>query len=122
MSVSRHNSLTPKSTNCVRPNIYLGRRQQHVSFNRDRFELLNFGKSARTFHYEAPQGKQIEAKEGVRDLEITFEPNGKFDKHITSVVAQGGYMVGGILQTFRTIRKGVVLTLLKTFIVPQVEY
>ena len=83
--------------------------------------MLSFGKSARTFHYEAPQGKQIEAKESVRDLEIIFEPNGKFDKHITSVVAHG-CMVGGILWTFRTIGKEVVLTLLKTLIVPQVEH
>ena len=62
-------------------------------FSRDKFELLNFGKSARTRHYETPSEKQIEAKETVRDLEINFDPNGKFDKHITSVVAKGNCMV-----------------------------
>ena len=56
--------------------------------NKDKFELLNFGKSANTFHYETPQGKQIKAKECVRDMGITFEPNGKFDKHITRTVAK----------------------------------
>ena len=43
-------------------------------FNRDKFEFLNFAKSARTFYYEAPQQKGIEAKEGIRDLGIIFEP------------------------------------------------
>ena len=27
-------------------------------FNGDKFELLNFGKIARSFHYEAPQGNK----------------------------------------------------------------
>ena len=37
-------------------------------FNRQKFELSNFGESARSFHYETTQGTQIEAKESVRDL------------------------------------------------------
>ena len=37
-------------------------------FNRQKFILLNSGESARSFHYETTQGKQIEAKESVRDL------------------------------------------------------
>ena len=49
-------------------------------FNRDKFEFLNFEKSARTFYYEAPQQKEIEAKEGARDLGIIFEPNEKFNQ------------------------------------------
>ena len=57
----------------------------NMLFNRDKFELFNLGKSDRTFHYETPQGKQIEAKKSVRDLGISFEPNRKFDRHITSV-------------------------------------
>ena len=87
-------------------------------FNGDKFKLLNFGKSARAFHYEIPQGKQIEVKERVRDLGIIFEPNGKFDKHVTSVVAKGNCMV----VTFRTCTKKIMLTLLKAIVVPQVEY
>ena len=91
-------------------------------FNGDKFELLNFGKSASTFHYETLQGKQIEAKESVRDLGIIFEPNGKFDNHITSVVAKSNWMVGWVLRTFRTCTKEMMLTLLKTIVVSQVEY
>ena len=92
-------------------------------FNRDKFELFNLGKSDRTFHYETPQGKQIEAKKSVRDLGISFEPNRKFDRHITSVVAKGNYcMVGRTLRTFRTLTREVMLTLSKTLVVSQVEY
>ena len=41
-------------------------------FNGDKFELLNFGKSVRTFHYETSQGKQIEVNKSVRDLGIIY--------------------------------------------------
>ena len=70
-------------------------------FNRGKFEFLNFAKSARTFYYEAPQQKEIKTKVGVRDLGIIFEPNEKFNKHITSVLAKGNCMVGWILWTFK---------------------
>ena len=39
--------------------------------------------------------------EGVRDLGIIFEPNEKFNKHITSVLAKCNCMVGWILWTFK---------------------
>ena len=61
-------------------------------YNRDKFELLNFGKSARSFHYETSQRNQIEAKQSGRDLGVIFKPNGNFDKHITGVVAKGNRM------------------------------
>ena len=44
--------------------------EDNMLFNRQKFELLNFGESARSFHYETTQGKQIEAKESVRDMWI----------------------------------------------------
>ena len=78
-------------------------------------------KSARSFHYKTPQGK-LETKEIVRDLWITFKPTGKFDKHISSVVAKGNGMVGWISRTFRTRLKELIPTLLKTLVTPQVEY
>ena len=91
-------------------------------FNRDELELLNFGKNTRTFHCERSQGKQLEGKVSAKDLGIKFEPNEKFNKYITSVVAKGNCMVGWILRTFRTCTKEIMLTLLKLLSVPQVEY
>ena len=44
--------------------------EDNMLFNRQKFELSNFGESARSFHYETTQGTQIEAKESVRDLWI----------------------------------------------------
>ena len=46
-----------------------------------------------------------------------FEPNGKFDKHITSAVAKGNRMVLSILQTLRSRTKEVMLILLKALVV-----
>ena len=47
---------------------------------------LNFGKRARTYHYLTLQGKQIEAKESVRDTGIILESNGKFKNTSTVCV------------------------------------
>ena len=91
-------------------------------FNRGKFELLKFQKSARKFYYETPQRKKIEANRSVRDLRIISEPNGNFDKHITSVVVKRKRMIGWILRTFRTRTKEIMLTLLKKFVVPKVRY
>ena len=38
--------------------------------------------------------ENIEGNDSVRDLKIIFEVNGKFDKHITSIVAKDNCMVG----------------------------
>ena len=55
--------------------IYAWADENNMVFNGDNLEMLNFGKTARTYHYETPQGKQIESKESVRDLGIIFDPN-----------------------------------------------
>ena len=64
----------------------------------------------------------MEARESVRDLGIIFEPNRKFDKHIASVLAKGSCVARWILRTFGTRTKGIMLTSLKTVVVPQVEH
>ena len=112
MAVAKYNS--PQHLQTTLDQIYFWKEGNNLLFYGDRSELLNFGKSARTFHYETFQGEKIEAKENVRDLGIIFEPKRKFDKHITSVVAKGNRMVGWILRMFRTRTKEVMLSLLKT--------
>ena len=67
-------SHSPQHLQTVIDQIYAWVEDNDMLFNRDKFEFLNFAKSARTFYYEAPQQKGIEAKEGVRDLGIIFEP------------------------------------------------
>lgn len=66
--------------------------------------------------------ENIEGNDSVRDLKIIFEVNGKFDKHITSIVAKGNCMVGWILWIFRTCIKEVMSLLLRTLVAPQIEY
>ena len=46
-----------------------------------------------------------------------FEPNEKFDKHITNAVAKGNRMVLWILRTLRSRTKEVMLILLKALVV-----
>ena len=58
MAVAKYTLLTPSSTNAL----------DHIY----KFEMLNFRKSARTFHYERPKVKQIKAKESLEIWESFF--------------------------------------------------
>ena len=70
--------------------------------------------------YQTSPGKQIESKVGIGDLELISEPNGKFDRHITDIIAKGNGMIRWILRTFRTCTKEVMFTLFKALAVPSV--
>lgn len=37
-------------------------------FNREKFEMLNIGEKARAFHFVPHHGKQIEAKDNIKNL------------------------------------------------------
>ena len=91
---SLNTTYLPQHLQIALDQIYIWEEDNNMLFNREKFKLLDFGKSARTLHYETPQGKQTEGKESARDLEIIFDSNGKITKHIISVVAKGNRMVG----------------------------
>ena len=63
---SLNTTHSPQHLQTALDQIYTRAEDNNTLFNRDKFDLLTFGKSARSFHYETPQGKQIEAKESVR--------------------------------------------------------
>ena len=56
-----------------------------------KFQILNSGLEHTIMQHLK---ENIEGNDSVRDLKIIFEVNGKFDKHITSIVAKGNCMVG----------------------------
>ena len=42
--------------------------KNNMVFNREKFEMLNIGEKARAFHFVPHHGKQIEAKDNIKNL------------------------------------------------------
>ena len=83
-----------------------------MTFNEAKFEGMAFGTGTRTSHYQTPSGHDIVSKETIKDLGITMEKSLSFHTRIA----------GWALQTFRSRDITLMLTLLKSLVVSQMEY
>ena len=96
--------------------------RNNMVFNSSKFELLSIGRSMRITNYRTSTGLKIETKEVVKDLGIKVSSDLMFKQHIKESVAKGNRMAGYILRTFSTRKKYVMRRLLKTLIIPVIEY
>ena len=94
----------------------------NMKFNSKKFEGMRFGNDHDKLNYVDPNHNKIEQKNQIKDLGVLMSNNLKFDQHIRNIAATGSRMCGWILRTFKTRKLGPMRTLLKTFIVSQVEY
>ena len=88
------------------------------------FELLRFGKeqeikSATTYKsYDS----NIEDKEQVGDLGIVMCNTATFTLHIRNIVKKARDKMGWVLRVFQSRRRSLMLTLLKSLVIPLLEY
>ena len=94
----------------------------NMVFNDGKFELLTIGRSLRDTNYLTTTGQKIEPKPVVKDLGIKISNDLHFKQHIQDTVAKGNRMAGYILRTFKTRKKDTMRRLLKTLIIPLIEY
>ena len=94
----------------------------NMQFNESKFELMYFGNNKSDISYNSPTGSVITKKDTIKDLGIIFEDKLLFHKHITSIVAKGHRIAGWSLRTFKSRKTKVILTLLKSLVISQVEY
>ena len=73
-------------------------------------------------NFSNPSGTAIPPKTSVKDLGVYFSHNGNFNHHIATVAANGRKLTGWILRTFVTRERGAMVTLLKSLIIPRMEY
>ena len=92
-----------------------------MTYNEEKFEHLIFGPPSLRA-YKTPTGSNIKKKDTVKDLGVYMSGNARFDEHITHCVKSGQQVSAWVLRTFLTRNKGVLKVLLKSLIVPKLEY
>jgi hypothetical protein len=102
--------------------IYQWADENNMVFNEDKFELLSFGRAILDTMYSTASGLPIERKVLVKDLGIHVSSRLNFKDHIEEITARGHRMAGYILRTFKSRGTKLMLTALKTLIIPLLEY
>ena len=101
--------------------LYVWAEQNNMLYNDNKFELITFGTNNSRI-YTSPNGLPITRKESIKDLGVYVSSDGNFDTHITNAVKATQQVSAWILRTFRTRNKEVMKTLLKSLIIPKIEY
>ena len=91
-------------------------------FNDKKFEAITFSLNKREKTYVTPSDEPINNKVTIQDLGIVFSEDGSFDVHITTLITKGKKLSGWILRTFSCREKTPMVTLLKSLLIPSIEY
>ena len=86
-----------------------------MKFNANKFELLRYGK-------ELDMEKNNDDKEQVWDLAIMMGNTDTFTLHIKNIVKKARDKMGRRLRVFQSRKRSLVLTLLKSLVIPLLEY
>ena len=116
------NSDTPNLMQQELNKIYEWSIINNMTFNEAKFEGMAFGTGTRTSEYQTPSGQNIQSKNTIKDLGITMEKSLSFHTHIANTTAKGHRMAGWVLRTFQSSDITLMLTLLKSLVVSQMEY
>ena len=105
-------------------NLYQWAKANNMQFNEEKFEHIIFSQYpvAHPVSYMTPNALPIEIKESVKDLGIYISNDGRFKKHIINMVKEAQKLSHWILRTFKTRDTHTMRTLLKSIIIPKVEY
>ena len=96
-----------------------------MKFNSDKFECLRYWSDptkAPVHQYLAPDMQEITVKSDLRDLGVQLSSNLSFNVHIENTVTAASKLVGWGLRTFWGRSRKVMLTLLKSFVQPKLDY
>ena len=102
--------------------IYSWAEKNGAPFNEKKFVHLSFGKNDIKMTFTNSSGKVIETAANTRDLGVTLSDTAEFKDQITKVVTQGRQLSGWARHIFLSSSTPVMLTLLKSLIVPKLEY
>ena len=96
-----------------------------MEFNSSKFEALRIGKNEdlkKEVTYKTPEGECIKATEVTKDLGVHFNSKGSFSDHIQLKSTKAKQMTGYICRTFITRDREVMLTLLRSLVLPIIDY
>ena len=105
---------------------YMWAKENNMQFNTKKFEHLRYNHRSSLLtnlpSYSSPDGKVIQQVEAVKDLGVTMENSGLFDKQIEKVCCKSKRLAGWVLRTFRSREAKVMLILFKALVLPHLEY
>ena len=91
-----------------------------------KFKLLRYRKQqekkSATTYKSYDDSNIIDDKEQVRDLGIMMSNTATFTIHIRNVVKKARDKMGWVLREFQSLKRSLMLTLLKSLIIPLLEY
>lgn len=104
--------------------IYQWIETNNMMLNGEKFEHLHYGRTAteNINIYTTHTGENIKHTQQVKDLGVTMSSDAKFSTHITNMVAQAQKLSAWILRTFKTRQTYPMITLLKSLLIPTLEY
>ena len=105
--------------------LYEWTRKNLMEFNSTKFEALRIGKNEKLkedIQYKTPEGENIKATETAKDLGVLFNNKGTFTDHIQLKATKAKQMTGYICRTFLTRNREVMLTLLRSLVLPIQDY
>ena len=94
----------------------------NMFFNSGKFVRIHFGKRDYVAQYVTPDGQLIEEKTEAKDLGIIFDNSLFFKHHILDIINKGQRLAAHSLRIFLSRRTDVMLTLLKSLVIPQMEH
>ena len=93
-----------------------------MRFNEDKFQLLQIGPHNELKQPYSSNNIQIEKSSHVKDLGIYLSEDMSCKYHISQMTESASNFASWLLRTFITREKEVMLLLLKTYLVPRLEY
>ena len=105
--------------------VYEWANRNKMKFNCNKFEAIDYHDKEQDetyFKYKTMNGNSIERKKQVRDLGITMSCDVMFTENIATMVKTAKRQSGWILRTFSSREPVLMLTLLKSLVIPLVEY
>ena len=96
----------------------------NMTFNTEKFQLLRYGKkeNLKKTQYVLNHGHNIQEQEQAKDLGIVMNKNANFSAQIEISTNKAKRTMGLIFRTFQRRDKELMLPLLKTLIIPILEY
>ena len=98
----------------------------NMKFNANKFELMRYGKEHGNKICNNLQiiydDSNIDDKEQVRDRGIMMSNTATFTLHIRNIVKKARDKMGWVLRGFQSRQRSLMLTLLKSLVIPLLEY
>ena len=106
--------------------LFTGASNNNMAFNAKKFQVIRYGKNEdlkeATMYFTEDTSEIVQRQEVLRDLGVMLSEDGGFKHHLEKVVTTTRQKMGWVLRTFESRSPQLMKTLLKTLILPHIDY